>query len=147
MSFSKNALNSYLFLLPIISPPTPSWLLHLSLVSWLLSSKVVPLPPLKILLVLQVLRNRLLLTPASTLLVYTEIVHCRICRLLSVFSLRVVPIFYQIKPKVKSRFFLVIESSTGWILSFWPRSWGVWMRSGHSFWHTWAYEALPWQGQ
>ena len=73
MSFSKNALNSYSFLLPIISPTTPltpSWSLHLSLVSWLLSSKVVPLPPLKILLVLQVLRNRLLLTPASALLVY-----------------------------------------------------------------------------
>ena len=38
------------------------YLSHLPLVSGLLSGEVVPLPPLKILLVLQVLRNRLLLT-------------------------------------------------------------------------------------
>ena len=68
MSFAKNAFNSYLFfpLLPINSPPSAwSLLSHLSLVSGLLSCQVVPLPPLKILLVLQVLRNRLLLTPAD----------------------------------------------------------------------------------
>ena len=38
---------------------------YLSLVSGLLGGKVVPLPPLEILLVLQVLGNRLLLAPAN----------------------------------------------------------------------------------
>ena len=67
MSFAKNAFNLYSFSLLLIKsfPPSAWSLFHLSLVSGLLSCQVVPLPPLEILLVLQVLRNRLLLTPAD----------------------------------------------------------------------------------